>query len=94
MCDWNRNSLPLFGGRSKLYHPCSIPNDFLSERIGDLNTCIRMLESEITTQESINSVYSEFPHTIISEMIEKLSLKKFTRQVTIIINTCIFIIDF
>ena len=23
MCDWNRNSLPLFGGRSKLYHPCS-----------------------------------------------------------------------
>ena len=21
MCDWNRNSLPLFGGRSKLYHP-------------------------------------------------------------------------
>ena len=22
MCDWNRNSLPLFGGRSKLYHQC------------------------------------------------------------------------
>ena len=23
MCDWNRHSLPLFGGRSKLYHPCT-----------------------------------------------------------------------
>ena len=23
MCDWNRNSLPLFGGRSKLYNPCN-----------------------------------------------------------------------
>ena len=21
MCDWNRNSLPLFGGRTKVYHP-------------------------------------------------------------------------
>ena len=26
MCDWNRNSLPLFGGRSKLYHPCNSPS--------------------------------------------------------------------
>ena len=39
----------------------------------DLSTCIRMLENEITTQESMNSVYSEFADTIISEMKDKLS---------------------
>ena len=54
----------------------SIPNDFLAERMEDLSTCIRMLENEITTQESINSVYSEFADTIISEMKDKLSFKE------------------
>ena len=40
-----------------------------------MNYCIRKLENDITTQESINYIYQDFACTVKSEMADRLSFK-------------------
>ena len=57
MCDWNRNSLPLFGDRSKLYHPW----------IGNIN----YLWLKHVVHESLMMVYSPliFCQLVLSQLV-------------------------
>ena len=53
----------------------SIPSDFRDGRIRDVNGCIRKLKNDITSHESIISIYQDFA-CMIMIMKDKLSFKE------------------
>lgn len=53
----------------------NIPYDFLSNRDHEINSFISRLESEISTQESVDKLYSDLVTTVKDEMSSKLRSK-------------------
>ena len=49
-----------------------VPPNFLENKLDELNVIIQRLESEISTQESVNQVYESFATTILGEMKDKV----------------------
>ena len=54
----------------------NVPGDFLGDSLEQLNAVISRLETEISTQDSINEAYAEIVKEIRQEMVEKLRHKK------------------
>ena len=53
-----------------------VPPNFLENKLDKLNVIIQRLDTEISTQESVNQVYESFATTVLGEMKDKLHHRK------------------